>query len=105
MPEFRPTSEASYVAPWRLPRQDFHLLANNSFSGRAVWCPPILSPDSAYRSIGSLIFDPYPLPSVHQPTLPLLAAAGANGLNFIRAADLLPEEGKTSKSRLGVSTG
>ena len=39
MPEFRPTSEASYVAPWRLPRQDFHLLANNSFSGRAVLCP------------------------------------------------------------------
>ena len=42
MPEFRPTSEASYVAPWRLPRQDFHLLANNSFSGRAVWCPIFL---------------------------------------------------------------
>ncbi|OGP30302.1 MAG: hypothetical protein A2038_04775 [Deltaproteobacteria bacterium GWA2_57_13] len=30
------------MAPWRLPRQDFHLLANNSFSGRAVQCPIFL---------------------------------------------------------------
>lgn len=35
MPVFRPTSEASYVAPWRLPRRDSHPLANDSFSGHA----------------------------------------------------------------------
>jgi len=27
------------MAPWRLPWRDSHPLANDSFSGRAVWCP------------------------------------------------------------------
>lgn len=33
LPASRPTSKASHVAPWQLPRQDFHLLATRASLG------------------------------------------------------------------------